>query len=104
MHTSITGSGASWYRRFPSTRLGHYRDLHRRVQRHLVDAEGGTGVLPAVAEHGEEKFRRAIEHLRVLMETGGGVDEPFEAHDSGDPVKPARRGLELGDRVDRANA
>ena len=87
--------------------LGHNRDLHGRIQRHIGHADGQSRMSPAGAEHRVEQVGRPIEHLRVRMaaETRSAVHIAFDPHQTSNPIQitPGRR-LKLSQRIERTLA
>ena len=79
-------------------------DFHRRVERQGGDANGRACVPTFVAEGGDHEIGGAIHDFRTIDEFRIGIDEAAEANDAGDLVEIAKRGLELGQQINRAGA
>ena len=61
-------------------------------------------MLALVAERRDHQVGGAVHHLRTVDETRRRIHEAAEPHDAHDLVEVAERGLDLGEKIDRAGA
>jgi hypothetical protein len=79
-------------------------DLHGHAERQRRRADGGAAVPPGIAQRLDQEIRRAVDHLGLVAEIAGGVDEARQLHHPHQPVEIAAAGrLDLRQKADRAD-
>src|SRR5712675_3143610 len=64
-------------------------DLHRYSAGQRAHADGRARVAAAVAEHLDKKIGAAVDHLRVILEIGRGIDHAEHLDDVLDAIEIA---------------
>ncbi len=71
--------------------------LHRRIERQLLNAERGAGVSPALSQRIDEQLRGPIQNLGLVGKPPRGRDVTL------DPQEPSERPPSVGPTIDLRN-
>lgn len=77
-------------------------EFHRGIERQMSDRDDTSGVLAERwTKHRDKQFRRRIEDLRLLVESGRASDISIEAQQSAKTLECVRRNADLRNAIQR---
>src|SRR5262249_47693733 len=79
-------------------------DLHRGAKRETRTANGDAGMPSFLPKHFHDQLGGAVDHLRMIEETGRGVHKAVQAQTLHDAIEIAERGLGLSEDIERGKS